>query len=109
MAPSSVYDVQIQYSLPIPSTFDFVPRIQALLSRLLLVSTDKDAIQPKDLAMEVGQIKQEVQRARTAIEQIPYLDRTTADQELEIQDLKAKVFKQKHQLQSIAKQVREQT
>ena len=96
-------------SLPLSSMFDFIPVVHAILSRLLLEPTDKDTIQPKDLAVEISQTKQRVQRACVVMEQLPDMNRTIMDQELEIRNLEAKIAKQKQQLGGIAEQVKELT
>ncbi|KAI4137988.1 MAG: hypothetical protein LQ340_008079, partial [Diploschistes diacapsis] len=87
--------------LPPASTFDFVPSIHAIVSRLLLDPTDKNALQPKDLAAAVFDVKQKLQRARTVIESLPDINRTIETQELEIAALEVKIERQRSQLKGI--------
>ena len=94
-------------TLPSASTFDFIPSIYALVSRLLLDPTDKDALQPKDVAAAVVEIKQKIHRARNVIESLPEIHRTIENQELEIADLEAKITRQKAQLISICERIKQ--
>ena len=94
-----------QAPLPPASSFDFVPSMYALLSRLLLDPMDQDALQPKDVAAAVVEIKQKIQRARSVIEGLPEIQRTIENQSLEIADLEARIAKQQAGLRGISEQI----
>jgi hypothetical protein len=98
---------QLQQVLPSASTFDFIPSIHSLISRLLLDPADKDAIQPKDLTNEIAAIRQKIHRARVTIENLPDIQRTIENQELEIKDLETKIARQRGQLASIRRETRQ--
>ncbi|KAF2838550.1 hypothetical protein M501DRAFT_1016643 [Patellaria atrata CBS 101060] len=88
--------------LPDPSTFDFLPPLHQLLSRLLsspsLNSSGAGAsgdalLQPypneqpleiQNLQTAAGALKVKIQKARQAIKALPSIDRTVEDQEEEI-------------------------
>ncbi|MCJ1326415.1 hypothetical protein MMC10_003079 [Thelotrema lepadinum] len=98
--------IEPQPTLPSASSFDFIPSMYALVSRLLLDPMDKDALQPKDVAAAVVEIKQKVQRARLVIEGLPEIQRTIEDQNLEITDLEAKITKQRSGLRGVSEQIK---
>lgn len=81
-------------SLPPPQTFDIIPPLSRLLSRLLTNPLDPNvqpSLSPKDLATEVATIKLKIQKARTAVEGLPDIDRTIEEQEAEIRELKGRI------------------
>lgn len=98
--------------LPPPSTYDILPPLHALLSRLLLsfpqttgqtsasppagsptLSSVLDSIplSPKDLATAVSAVKIRIQKARVATGALPDVERTVEEQEVEITQLKAEI------------------
>ncbi|MCJ1256760.1 hypothetical protein MMC24_004584 [Lignoscripta atroalba] len=92
-------------ALPSPQTFDIVPPLHALLSRLLVSSVEGSAespISPKDLATEAAAIKIKIQKARAAAETLPDIHRTVAEQEEEIDELYGRIVGLKKVLGQIA-------
>jgi hypothetical protein len=100
-------------TLPPPSTFDILPPLHALLSRLLLPAsqpstqtpfsppitsspaltnpTNTTPLAPKDLATASSIVKIKIQKARVAIRGLPDMERTIEEQELEIWELEKEV------------------
>ena len=75
--------------------------VHAVVSRLLLDPADKNALQPKDLPAAVLEIKHKLQRARAAVEGLPDIERTIADQEAEIRDLEHRIRRQRDTLRGL--------
>jgi hypothetical protein len=77
---------------PSPQTFDILPEIYALISRLHLPSntpTDpsSSSLSPKDLPAAAVPIKLKIQKARAAVQALPDVGRTVEEQEREIRAL----------------------
>ena len=85
---------------PPPQTFDILPDIYALISRLQPLQASQPtndsqpAIEPlalKDLPAAAVPIKQKIQRARVAVQSLPDVDRKVEQQEAEIKMLKTRI------------------
>nr|OQO18722.1 hypothetical protein B0A51_14573 [Rachicladosporium sp. CCFEE 5018] len=112
-----------QPPLPPPQTFDILPALHELLSRIdhspatdptssltLLPSppaeaeityTDLKPLEPKDLPREVGEIKAKIRKALREIEKLPDIERTVDEQEDEIAELEARIGRQKAELRRL--------
>ena len=89
--------------LPPPSTFDFLPPLQALLSRLLLSSKSNDSaspqttnapeqpITPKDLTTAASTVTSMIHKARLAVNAIEGIDIAPEEQDEIIRELKEEV------------------
>jgi RNA polymerase II transcription mediator complex subunit 9 len=96
-------------SLPSPSTFDILPALHTLLTRLLTstaqpsdpnhpLSTDPEAAKPLEiqhLATEASKLKIRLQKARMAVLGLPDVDRTCEEQQEEIDELEERVARLK--------------
>ena len=93
-------------TLPPPQTFDIIPPLHALLSRLLAVTTENSTnttlLSAKDLASEASAIKIKIQKARAAVEALPDADRTIQEQEQEIRGLEERIDGLKEVLNDVA-------
>jgi RNA polymerase II transcription mediator complex subunit 9 len=118
-APEAEEDVA---HLPPPNTFDFIPPLHALLSRLLLPSAgiahgDGTAGAGEDAAalsgpghLDIQQlgaassgIKVKIQKARNAVKDMPDVDRSIEDQEEEIEALEERIAKMRAMLGNLGK------
>ncbi|MCJ1403341.1 hypothetical protein MMC11_006564 [Xylographa trunciseda] len=96
--------------LPPASSFDFIPPLHALLSRLLPLvvgggggpEATGSTLAAKDLATEAAAIKIQVQQARAAVAGLPDVQRTLAEQRGEIAELEARVAEQRAVLGEVA-------
>lgn len=84
-------------TLPPPQLFDILPPLHSLLSRLLLpASADgltpspdtTTPISPKDLATAASSITHKIQKARTAVRELPGIEMGIEEQEDVIAELK---------------------
>jgi hypothetical protein len=103
---------------PSPQTFDIVPEIYALVSRLQLptsTTTDSTTSQPidslslKDLPAAAVPIKLKIQKARSAVQSLPDVGRTVEEQEREIKALEKRnesLRKRVQELAGLARQAR---
>ena len=102
-----------QQTLPPPSTYDILPPLHTILSRLLLPSsqtssqpstspqaaispaTSQNAIttplSPKDLTTAASAVKNKIQKARVVTSGLPDMERTVEQQEEEINELEEEV------------------
>lgn len=101
--------------LPPPATFDFLPDLHMLLSRLLAVSAqgpaptstpgqpvdDEGPLELKNLPGEAQKLRNKIQRAQRAVMALPDIDRTIEDQEDEIQYLEARITELRSALQRL--------
>jgi hypothetical protein len=91
--------------LPPAQTFDILPRLHVLLSRLLPPQStgykDLTPLNPKDLETQAAEIKIHIQKAKAAVEQLPDVDRGIEEQEDEIRELERKVQSLKDVLRGI--------
>jgi hypothetical protein len=103
-------------TLPPPATFDILPPLHELLSRL--VANDPEAsltaepssptyqnLEPlamHQLAGEVSSVRSRIRRARAAVESLPDMDRTVEEQEEEIKLLQDRITKQTAVLKGLA-------
>ncbi|MCJ1481258.1 hypothetical protein MMC06_001415 [Schaereria dolodes] len=91
--------------LPPPHTFDIIPSLHALLSRLLVAPNDGGAgspLSPKDLSTEAAAIKIKIQKARAAVETLPDIERTVAEQREDIKELQTRIVGLKRVLAQFA-------
>ena len=81
-------------------TFDFIPPLHALLSRLLVFVSEpqRAPLSPKDLATEAAAVKIKLQHARMVVEGLPDVDREVGEQEAEIAELEMRVERQREML-----------
>ncbi|MCJ1432514.1 hypothetical protein MMC27_001871 [Xylographa pallens] len=92
-------------TLPPADTFDFIPPLHALLSRLLVNHTDitgNNTLSPKDLATEAAAIKIKIQKARAAVQALPDVGRSVAEQQGEIGELEERIQEQRRVLWDVA-------
>jgi len=103
-------------TLPSPATFDILPPLHELLSRL--VADDPEAsltaepssptyqnLEPlamHQLGGEVSSVRGRIRRARVAVEALPDVDRTVEEQEEEIKLLQDRIMKQTAVLKGLA-------
>ena len=94
--------------LPAPQTFDVLPRLHYLLSRLLppQSTTYKDLapLQSKDLETQASEIKIHIQKAKAAVEQLPDVERGIGAQEDEIRELERKILGLKDVLKEVGRE-----
>ncbi|KAF2705601.1 hypothetical protein K504DRAFT_506006 [Pleomassaria siparia CBS 279.74] len=101
-------------ALPSPATFDVLPDLHKLLSRLITTSGQPPAHTPtpnepsgdgpleiQHLATAATAIKLKISKARRAVMALPDIDRTCEDQQEEIEDLEARIARQKAALQGL--------
>ncbi|KAI9822421.1 MAG: hypothetical protein M1827_000140 [Pycnora praestabilis] len=92
-------------SLPPPQTFDILPPLHALISRLIpsaSPSPDQQPLEPQHLATEASAIKIRIQKAKAAVEALADIDRTIAEQDEEIKELEQRISSQKEVLKDLA-------
>lgn len=104
--------------LPPPSTFDILPDLHKLLSRLISTSAQPPASAPtptpahvaadgpleiQQLATAATDVKLKVQNARRQVMQLPDMDRTCDDQSEEIEDLEARIASLKATLRDLGR------
>ncbi|KAI9707275.1 MAG: hypothetical protein M1836_000235 [Candelina mexicana] len=92
-------------ALPPPQTFDVLPPLHSLLMRLvpqLISHPDQQPLEPQHLATESSVIKIRLQKARTAVEAMPDVERNVAEQEEEIKGLEERIAKQREVLRSLS-------
>jgi RNA polymerase II transcription mediator complex subunit 9 len=106
---------------PSPQTFDILPEIYALVSRLHLptsATTDPttsqpiDSLSPKDLPAAIVPIKLKIQKARAAVQALPDVGRTVEEQQREIRALEKRnesLRKRVQELAGLARQARGET
>jgi len=82
---------------PSPSTYDILPQVHALVSRLLPADPthNPNPIGPKDLVAEASSIKIRIQKARATTEALPDIDRTIEEQGVEIKEIEEQISKLK--------------
>ncbi|KAF2011604.1 hypothetical protein BU24DRAFT_413239 [Aaosphaeria arxii CBS 175.79] len=102
-------------ALPPPATFDILPDLHKLLTRLMNTAAqppaptptpsqpaDEDGpLDPKNLTNEAQKLRSKIYRAQRAVMALPDIDRTTEDQEEEIQDLEERIARLKTVLQGL--------
>ena len=95
-------------ALPPASTFDILPLVHTLLSRLVppLESTEP-ALEPQHLATEASALKIRLGKAKAAVAALPDVDRTTAEQEREMRRLEERVARQQEVLRGLGQKIRE--
>ncbi|OCK76171.1 hypothetical protein K432DRAFT_153024 [Lepidopterella palustris CBS 459.81] len=101
---------------PSPSTFDVIPPLHTLLTRLLTTTTQPPDHNPthtvepesgkwieiQQLPTEASRLKIKLQKARMAILALPDVDRTCEEQEVEIRELEERVGKLRNVLKGLA-------
>ena len=88
-------------SLPPPSSFDIIPALHSLLSRLSSSLENSSYVPPlslKDVAAEAASVKIRIQKARALVDTLPDIDRTVEEQEGDLEELKTMIGKQKRTL-----------
>jgi len=104
--------------LPPPSTFDILPDLHKILSRLIPAATQPAGPAPgqasadgpleiQQVAAAATEVKLKLQRARTAVMALPDIDRTCEDQQDEIEYLEARIERLKASLQQLGQPARE--
>ncbi|RDL32524.1 Uncharacterized protein BP5553_08980 [Venustampulla echinocandica] len=103
-----------------PDSIDTLPVLSALLSRLQPSSTTSTstagsppaaspsqvasgtgALTIKDIPIASDEIKHKLQKARAQVKELPDIDRSISEQELEIRELEEKIAKQREVLESL--------
>ncbi|MCJ1391646.1 hypothetical protein MMC18_004511 [Xylographa bjoerkii] len=102
--PSSTSAPAQPTTLPSADTFDFIPPLHTLLSRLLVNPSEStgNTLSPKDLATEAAAIKIKIQEARAAVQGLPDVDRTIEEQQEEIAELEERIREQRMVLREVA-------
>ncbi|MCJ1286193.1 hypothetical protein MMC26_005538 [Xylographa opegraphella] len=103
--PSSTSPHTHPNTLPPGDTFDIIPPLHALLARLpgtQAESTGTTTLLPKDLATEAAAIKIKIQKARVAVQVLPDVERSVAEQQAEIGELEERIREQERVLREIA-------
>ncbi|KAF2106391.1 RNA polymerase II transcription mediator complex subunit 9-domain-containing protein [Lophiotrema nucula] len=104
--------------LPPPSTFDVLPDLHRLLSRLINTSAQPPAPTPtpgqppadgpldvQHLGTAAAQLRRKIEKAKAAVRLLPDIDRTCEDQQEEIEYLEARIGRLKAALQGLGKPV----
>ena len=104
----SVETASVTSGLTPPSTFNTIPALSTLISRLSSTTAGNDALlEPQHLPVEASTVKIRLQKALAAIEALPDVDRTIEEQEVEIRELQARVRRQQELLTSLAESARQ--
>ncbi|KAK3720650.1 hypothetical protein LTR37_003700 [Vermiconidia calcicola] len=93
-------------SLPPPQTFDILPALHELLSRIdhstpfnsdsdATLYTDLPPLEPKELPTEVLQIKAKIRKALRDLEKLPDMERSVEEQEEEMRELEGRIGRQR--------------
>ncbi|KAK5277640.1 hypothetical protein LTR16_009538, partial [Cryomyces antarcticus] len=94
-------------ALPPPETFDILPPLHQLLSRLLAGNPpnladpslaaypDQQHLDIQQLATESSSIKARIRKALAAVRALPDMERTVEEQEEEIEYLESKIRRQR--------------
>lgn len=129
-APQSTSSSQLH--LPPPQAFDILPALHELLARIDHNSTDPTAaltdqatgnsdgigalyselqpLEPKELPIEVLEIKRKIRKALKELEKLPDMERSVEEQQEEIQALEGRITRQREmvaRLGELAKGMRE--
>jgi uncharacterized coiled-coil protein SlyX len=123
-----------QLHLPPPQTFDILPALHELLARIDHSTTDSvsninvpdqtasdsedigalyselQPLEPKELPVEVLQIKTKIRKALKELERLPDMERSVEEQKEEIEALERRITRQREmvaKLADLAKGVRE--
>lgn len=107
--------------LPPPSTFDILPELHEILSRLISTSAQPPAPTPtpgqppadgpleiQQVAAAATKVKLKLQAARKAVMALPDIDRTCEDQQEEIEYLETRIAKLKASLHQLGQSVQEE-
>lgn len=103
-------------ALPPPSTFDILPDLHRVLSRLISTSVQPPGAAPtpgppsadgpldiQQVSTAATEVKLKLQKARKAVMALPDIDRSIEDQQDEIDFLEARIAKLKAALQALGK------
>jgi len=110
---------QVRPNLPPASTFDFIPPLHEMVSRVLAESanpstasvvpetsasmySNQQGLAISQLAAEVSTIKDRLRKARAALVALPDLDQDLEEQEQEMQELRARIDMQKQVLRRMS-------
>lgn len=108
-------DIHSQLTLPPASTFDILPLLHELLSRLLasedvtisptLIASmppvmarmypNEQPLAVQQIGLEASKLRNRIRRARATVEALPDMDRDLQDQDLELDELRDRIVKQK--------------
>ena len=104
-------------TMPPPQTFDILPPLHSILSRLLLSRDPNDPsspspeaqapIAPKELGAAASTISNKIQRARAAVNDLPGIEVTIEQQETVISDLEEEVRRLNRILEGISAKARD--
>ncbi|KAF1993290.1 hypothetical protein P154DRAFT_82017 [Amniculicola lignicola CBS 123094] len=91
-------------ALPSPATFDVLPDLHKLLSRLISTSAQPPAPTPtpsqpsgdgpleiQNLVTAATELKMKIKRARNAVQALPGIERTCEDQDEEMRELEERI------------------
>ncbi|KAI9747248.1 MAG: hypothetical protein M1815_004394 [Lichina confinis] len=96
-----------QTILPL-STFDILPTLYDLLSRLLPSPTDHEApLEAHQLTIEASSLKIKLLKARAAVASLPDVDRSVEQQEEEIGRLETTIRQQREMLAGLSRKAQE--
>ncbi|KAL1602703.1 hypothetical protein SLS60_006124 [Paraconiothyrium brasiliense] len=107
---------QATATLPPPSSFDILPDLHRVLSRLISTSIQPPGAAPtpgqpsadgpldiQQVSTAATEVKLKLQKARKAVMALPDIDRSIEDQQDEIEFLEARIAKLKSALQELGK------
>lgn len=103
---------QLHETLQSPETFDIVPALHELVSRLLSPSDDpsrlatypqQEQLSPQQLQAEASVIRNKIRKAREAVAALPDVERSFSEQESEIKSLRERIARQQDILQGLAR------
>ena len=106
-------------TLPSPQLFDILPALHELLARIdhapsqtSIATSDLDTassyapvqpLDPKDLPTAILPLKAQMRKGLREIEKLPDVERSVQEQEEEIAELEARIWKQEEMLRSLAR------
>ncbi|KAI9830198.1 MAG: hypothetical protein M1826_005000 [Phylliscum demangeonii] len=94
--------------IPPASSFDIVPVISTLLSRLHPHATSTDPVlEAQHLPIEASAVKIKIQKAQALVASLPDMDRTVEEQEAEMHQLEGRIKRQRDMLAGVAEKARQ--
>jgi hypothetical protein len=102
MPTATTPQIEARNAVPFPpaSTFDIIPEIYALIARV-----QSGELLIRDLNQAAVPIKLKIQKAKAAIQALPDIDRTIAEQEQEIKDLEGQVKVQETRIRELQRRM----
>lgn len=88
-------------TLPPPQTFDFLPLLHTLISKLAT-----DEIDARNVSSEANPIRVRLSKARAAVAELPDVGRTLAEQEADIQELEERVRNQRDMMDRVVADIK---